>query len=179
MVRCIAIDDEPLALRQIKSYIERTEQLELVATCRSAVDQFLKQTDNTELNENLANGTCNHADSHEVEDRVEQQVVRRVHDSVEHVCRTHLRCQIAEQGKKYHQADNSRRYPPKSFLNEVLYSSHSNYIKYLYYPTTQFLNYAKLYLKSENGNYMERCLIKVWYRNRIGAKKERLILFLK
>lgn len=38
MVRCIAIDDEPLALRQIKSYIERTEQLELVATCRSAVD---------------------------------------------------------------------------------------------------------------------------------------------
>jgi two-component system LytT family response regulator len=38
MVRCIAIDDEPLALRQIKSYIERNEQLELVATCRSAIE---------------------------------------------------------------------------------------------------------------------------------------------
>ena len=38
MVRCIAIDDEPLALRQIKSYIEATEQLELVATCRSAAE---------------------------------------------------------------------------------------------------------------------------------------------
>ena len=38
MVRCIAIDDEPLALRQLKSYIERTEQLELVATCRSAIE---------------------------------------------------------------------------------------------------------------------------------------------
>ncbi len=38
MVRCIAIDDEPLALRQIKSYIDRVEQLELVATCRSAHD---------------------------------------------------------------------------------------------------------------------------------------------
>ena len=38
MVRCIAIDDEPLALRQIKSYIERNDQLELVATCRSAVE---------------------------------------------------------------------------------------------------------------------------------------------
>ncbi len=38
MVRCIAIDDEPLALRQLKSYIERTEQLELVTTCRSAVE---------------------------------------------------------------------------------------------------------------------------------------------
>lgn len=38
MVRCIAIDDEPLALRQIRSYIERTEQLQLVATCRSALE---------------------------------------------------------------------------------------------------------------------------------------------
>lgn len=38
MVKCIAIDDEPLALRQIKSYIERSEQLELVATCRSAAE---------------------------------------------------------------------------------------------------------------------------------------------
>lgn len=45
MVRCIAIDDEPLALRQIKSYIERTENLELVATCRNAYEaqQVLKQ----------------------------------------------------------------------------------------------------------------------------------------
>lgn len=38
MVRCIAIDDEPMALRQIKSYIERTPQLELVATCHSAIE---------------------------------------------------------------------------------------------------------------------------------------------
>ena len=38
MVRCIAIDDEPLALRQIRSYIERTEQLQLVAACRSAAE---------------------------------------------------------------------------------------------------------------------------------------------
>ena len=37
MVRCIAIDDEPLALRQIKSYIERNDQLEFVASCRSAI----------------------------------------------------------------------------------------------------------------------------------------------
>mgnify|MGYP003300782218 FL=1 len=38
MVRCIAIDDEPLALRQIKSYIDRTDSLELVATCRNAFE---------------------------------------------------------------------------------------------------------------------------------------------
>ena len=46
MVRCIAIDDEPLALRQIKSYIERTDQLELVAVCRSAQEaqEVLKST---------------------------------------------------------------------------------------------------------------------------------------
>ena len=36
MIRCIAIDDEPLALRQIKSYIERLPQLELCALCSSA-----------------------------------------------------------------------------------------------------------------------------------------------
>lgn len=38
MVRCIAIDDEPMALRQLKSYIERTEQLELVGAFRSAIE---------------------------------------------------------------------------------------------------------------------------------------------
>lgn len=36
MIRCIAIDDEPLALRQIKSYIERLPQLQLCALCSSA-----------------------------------------------------------------------------------------------------------------------------------------------
>lgn len=50
MVRCIAIDDEPLALRQIKSYIERTEQLELVAACRSAIDaQRVLETEAVDL----------------------------------------------------------------------------------------------------------------------------------
>ncbi len=36
MVRCVAVDDEALALRQIKEYIARTPSLELVAACRSA-----------------------------------------------------------------------------------------------------------------------------------------------
>ena len=36
MIRCIAIDDEPLALRQIKSYIERLPQLEICALFSSA-----------------------------------------------------------------------------------------------------------------------------------------------
>ena len=35
-MRCIAIDDEPLALRQIKSYIDRLEWLQLVALCSRA-----------------------------------------------------------------------------------------------------------------------------------------------
>lgn len=38
MIRCIAIDDEPLALRQIKNYIERIEILDLVALCSSAIE---------------------------------------------------------------------------------------------------------------------------------------------
>ncbi len=37
MIRCIAIDDEPLALRQVSSYISQIPMLELVATFRSAV----------------------------------------------------------------------------------------------------------------------------------------------
>lgn len=36
MIRCIAIDDEPLALEQIKRYIQRLPELELVGTCLSA-----------------------------------------------------------------------------------------------------------------------------------------------
>lgn len=37
MIRCIAVDDEPLALDQIARYIGRIPSLELVATCYSTV----------------------------------------------------------------------------------------------------------------------------------------------
>ena len=36
MIRCIVIDDEPLALKQLISYAEQTPELELVASCESA-----------------------------------------------------------------------------------------------------------------------------------------------
>jgi two-component system LytT family response regulator len=35
MIRCIAIDDEPLALRKIRTYVSRIEELELVGEFRS------------------------------------------------------------------------------------------------------------------------------------------------
>lgn len=38
MIKCVAVDDEPLALRQIKKYIEQIPELELIATCRNAAD---------------------------------------------------------------------------------------------------------------------------------------------
>ena len=38
MIRCLAIDDEPLALKQLVSYIMQTPVLELVAACQSAVE---------------------------------------------------------------------------------------------------------------------------------------------
>jgi two-component system LytT family response regulator len=46
-MRCIAIDDEPLALRQITSYIGKIPFLELVATFRSAVSaqEWLKENE--------------------------------------------------------------------------------------------------------------------------------------
>ncbi len=41
-LRCIAIDDEPLALRQMSSYIEQTPYLQLVAGCRDAFEATTK-----------------------------------------------------------------------------------------------------------------------------------------
>lgn len=38
MIRCIAIDDEPLALKQLETYISKVEFLELVSACQSAAD---------------------------------------------------------------------------------------------------------------------------------------------
>ena len=46
-IKCLAVDDEPLALQQLKSYIERTPFLELVGLCQSAYDcmDILKNDD--------------------------------------------------------------------------------------------------------------------------------------
>lgn len=41
-LRCIAIDDEPLALKQMCSYIERTPFLELVAACKDGFEGLEK-----------------------------------------------------------------------------------------------------------------------------------------
>ena len=44
MIRCLAIDDEPLALQQIASYINKVPYLELAAQCQSALEarQFIE-----------------------------------------------------------------------------------------------------------------------------------------
>lgn len=38
MLRCLLVDDEPLALRLLTSYVERVPFLELVGTCRNALE---------------------------------------------------------------------------------------------------------------------------------------------
>jgi len=38
MIKCLAIDDEPLALRQLAAYIKKVPFLELVGECHSALD---------------------------------------------------------------------------------------------------------------------------------------------
>jgi DNA-binding LytR/AlgR family response regulator len=40
MLRCIIVDDEPLAIEVLESYADRMEGLELVATCSNAVKAF-------------------------------------------------------------------------------------------------------------------------------------------
>ena len=44
MIRCLAIDDEPLALQKIAAYIKKVPFLELAAECQSAIEarQFLE-----------------------------------------------------------------------------------------------------------------------------------------
>lgn len=39
-IKCLAIDDEPLALLQLKSLIEKTQFLQLVAACDGAIDAY-------------------------------------------------------------------------------------------------------------------------------------------
>lgn len=38
--RCLVVDDEPLAINVIKSFLDRLDQLELVNTCSNAIDAF-------------------------------------------------------------------------------------------------------------------------------------------
>ena len=46
-IKCIAIDDEPLALEQLKGYVQKTPFLELVALCKNAFEALdvLKSND--------------------------------------------------------------------------------------------------------------------------------------
>lgn len=39
-LRCLIVDDEPLAIEILQSYVERVDSLELVATCNNAVKAF-------------------------------------------------------------------------------------------------------------------------------------------
>lgn len=49
-IKCLAVDDEPLALKQIGSYIRKTPFLELVALCNNAFDAMdVIRKDNIEL----------------------------------------------------------------------------------------------------------------------------------
>ena len=50
MIRCLAIDDEPLALKQLRSYIAQIPFLETVAACQSAADaQQVLETETVDL----------------------------------------------------------------------------------------------------------------------------------
>lgn len=45
MIKCVAIDDEPLALKQLAYYLEKVPYFELVTCCRSAMDAMRKLED--------------------------------------------------------------------------------------------------------------------------------------
>ncbi|MEO5942816.1 MAG: LytTR family DNA-binding domain-containing protein [Ferruginibacter sp.] len=39
-IRCLIVDDEPLAVRLISSYVQNLQELEIVAVCNNAIDAF-------------------------------------------------------------------------------------------------------------------------------------------
>ena len=69
----------------------------------------LQQVHHSELHENLAQSTGYHAHAHQVEHGVEQQVVCRVHNGVEHVGKSHHTAHISKQGNDDEQAWNAVR----------------------------------------------------------------------
>ena len=66
---------------------------------------ILHQAHHAELGEQLADGTHQHTDGHDVEHRLEQQVIGRLHEGVEHVRQCHAVGQEAEEGEEAHQKD--------------------------------------------------------------------------
>ena len=83
-----------------------TGQIEQRAHQRA--EQLLQQVDHAKLYEHLADGTRQHADGHQIETRVQQQVVGRMHHGVEHRGCTHFPSQQGEQAHHDEQADNTR-----------------------------------------------------------------------
>ena len=69
--------------------------------------QLLEQINHAKFHENLADGTREHADGHQVEAGVEQQVVGRVHHGVEHRRCAHFPAQKREQANHDGDADNA------------------------------------------------------------------------
>ena len=69
----------------------------------------MQQVDDAEDAEDAAQGARQHTHGHEVEDGVEQQVVSRPHDGVEHVGESHHRGQVAEEDDDDCQARNAAR----------------------------------------------------------------------
>ena len=55
MIRCLAIDDEPLALQQLVTYINKVPFLELAAQCQSAVEACRFLENDTDFRQILLN----------------------------------------------------------------------------------------------------------------------------
>ncbi|ANQ50344.2 response regulator transcription factor [Flammeovirga sp. MY04] len=39
-IKCMIVDDEPLAIKVIENYLQRLDEFEIIATCESAIDAF-------------------------------------------------------------------------------------------------------------------------------------------
>ena len=77
---------------------------------------FFEQAYDSELYKDFTNSTCNDTYSHKVEHCIQQQIVRIVHNGVEHIGCAHTRCKVTENEEEYRQANNTGRYASKDLL---------------------------------------------------------------
>ena len=97
-------DDGGIVREEGHSSTQRCHAREVKERTHERSEQFLQERYHPEIYEQASDGAGDNADTHKVKDRVEQEVVRRVHNGVEGVSEPHHPCQIGKQADNGEQA---------------------------------------------------------------------------
>ena len=90
-------DDGGVVAEECEHRSQRCHSGEIEERCHDGTEDALYHVHHAKLHENLSQGSGDDADTHEVQDGVEQQIVGGSHDGVQHVGKTHATGEIAEE----------------------------------------------------------------------------------